>query len=58
MIDWNDTMSPILLIIKDCNDNVFGGMASSALRPGEHFFGTGDSSFLFKFALNSTTKER
>ncbi|CAB4058359.1 Nuclear receptor coactivator 7,TLD domain-containing protein 2,Oxidation resistance protein 1 [Lepeophtheirus salmonis] len=38
---------PVLLIIKDSNDNIFGAYLSCALRISEHFTGTGES-FLFR----------
>ncbi|VDK50990.1 unnamed protein product [Anisakis simplex] len=58
MMEWDEDMSPILLIIRDCQDHVFGGIASSAIRPSEHFFGTGDSSLLFKFVSNTHSDEK
>lgn len=49
MIDWDEEMSPVLLIIRDCEKNVFGAVVSTTVRPCEHFFGTGDSCFLYKY---------
>uniref|UniRef100_A0A1I8EED4 Oxidation resistance protein 1 n=1 Tax=Wuchereria bancrofti TaxID=6293 RepID=A0A1I8EED4_WUCBA len=49
MIDWDEEMSPILLVIRDCEKNVFGAVVSTTVRPCEHFFGTGDSCFLYKY---------
>ncbi|VDO45456.1 unnamed protein product [Onchocerca flexuosa] len=49
MIDWDEEMSPTLLIIRDCNKNIFGAVVSTTVRPNEHFFGTGDSCFLYKY---------
>ncbi|XP_050673175.1 nuclear receptor coactivator 7 isoform X4 [Leptidea sinapis] len=40
--------SPVLLVIQDTDNNVFGALTSCALRPSEHFYGTGES-FLFAF---------
>ncbi|VDK41828.1 unnamed protein product [Gongylonema pulchrum] len=58
MIDWDEEMSPILLVIRDCNDNVFGAIASTTLRPSDHFFGTGDSCLLYRFVNDSETNEK
>ncbi|KHN85736.1 TLD domain-containing protein 2 [Toxocara canis] len=58
MMEWEEEMSPVLLIIRDCEEHVFGAIASTALRPSEHFFGTGDSCLLFKFVVNPRTNER
>ncbi|KAI6237601.1 hypothetical protein M3Y95_00282500 [Aphelenchoides besseyi] len=49
MAEWKDEMSPVLLIIRDTEGHVFGGVASSALLPKECYYGTGDSSLLFRF---------
>jgi len=49
MNEWSEEMSPILLVIRDTQGHVFGAVASSALRPSEHYYGTGDSSLLFRF---------
>uniref|UniRef100_T1JKI4 Oxidation resistance protein 1 n=1 Tax=Strigamia maritima TaxID=126957 RepID=T1JKI4_STRMM len=40
--------TPVLLIIKDKENNVFGAMTSCTLKPSDHFYGTGES-FLFSF---------
>ncbi|XP_045510550.1 oxidation resistance protein 1 isoform X2 [Colias croceus] len=40
--------SPVLLVIQDTDNNVFGALTSCALRPSEHFYGTGES-LLFAF---------
>lgn len=40
--------SPVLLVIQDTDNNVFGAMTSCALHPSEHFYGTGES-FLYSF---------
>lgn len=58
MMEWDEEMSPILLIIRDCEENVFGAIASTTLLPSEHFFGTGDSCLLFKFATDPDTNEK
>lgn len=49
MAEWEEEMSPILLVICDVNSHVFGAIASSALLPVEHYYGTGDSCILFRF---------
>lgn len=46
---WYDEMSPILLIIRDTHGHVFGAMVSTAIRPSEHYYGTADACFLFRF---------
>ncbi|XP_026726239.1 TLD domain-containing protein 2 isoform X13 [Trichoplusia ni] len=40
--------SPVLLVIQDTDNNVFGALTSTALHPSEHFYGTGES-LLFSF---------
>ncbi|KAJ8733907.1 hypothetical protein PYW07_014458 [Mythimna separata] len=40
--------SPVLLVIQDTDNNVFGALTSCALHPSEHFYGTGES-LLFAF---------
>lgn len=40
---------PVLLIIKDTEDAVFGAFCSCSLRPSESFYGTGET-YLFKFS--------
>ncbi|XP_073945943.1 TLD domain-containing protein mustard isoform X4 [Choristoneura fumiferana] len=40
--------SPVLLVIQDTHNNVFGALTSCALHPSEHFYGTGES-LLFSF---------
>lgn len=49
MAEFDEDLSPVLLIIRDTKDHVFGAVVSSAIRPSEHFFGTGDSCLLWKF---------
>ncbi|GMT11214.1 hypothetical protein PFISCL1PPCAC_2511 [Pristionchus fissidentatus] len=49
MVEFDEDMSPVLLIIRDTKDHVFGCVVSSAIRPSDHFIGTGDSSLLFRF---------
>ncbi|CAG9536115.1 unnamed protein product [Cercopithifilaria johnstoni] len=58
MIDWDEEMSPILLIIRDCEKNVFGAVVSTTVRPCEHFFGTGDSCFLYRYANDIEMNEK
>lgn len=38
--------SPVLIIIKDANEQMFGGFLSHPLRPSDKFYGTGET-FLF-----------
>ncbi|XP_052121321.1 oxidation resistance protein 1 isoform X7 [Frankliniella occidentalis] len=40
--------SPILLVIQDTDNNVFGALTSCALKVSDHFYGTGES-LLFRF---------
>ncbi|XP_059049404.1 TLD domain-containing protein 2 isoform X2 [Achroia grisella] len=40
--------TPVLLVIQDTDNNVFGALTSCALHPSEHFYGTGES-LLFSF---------
>ncbi|XP_025195396.1 oxidation resistance protein 1 isoform X5 [Melanaphis sacchari] len=40
--------SPILLVIQDTQNNVFGALTSCALKMSDHFYGTGES-LLFTF---------
>ncbi|XP_023310476.1 nuclear receptor coactivator 7 isoform X1 [Anoplophora glabripennis] len=40
--------SPILMVIEDTDNNVFGTLTSCALQVSDHFYGTGESS-LFTF---------
>ncbi|CAD5114508.1 DgyrCDS3632 [Dimorphilus gyrociliatus] len=40
--------SPILIVIKDTSNNVFGAQVSCALKVSDYFYGTGES-FLFTF---------
>ncbi|ELU17867.1 hypothetical protein CAPTEDRAFT_218966 [Capitella teleta] len=46
--NMNDIDSPILLVIKDTRDHVFGGIVPCALKISDHFYGNGES-FLFTF---------
>ncbi|XP_065172063.1 nuclear receptor coactivator 7 isoform X11 [Atheta coriaria] len=41
--------SPILLVIQDTDNNVFGALTSCALQVSDHFYGTGES-LLFRFS--------
>ncbi|XP_045761028.1 nuclear receptor coactivator 7 isoform X27 [Maniola jurtina] len=49
--------SPVLLVIQDTDNNVFGALTSCALRPSEHFYGTGES-LLFSFQRVDDTRRR
>ncbi|XP_060518604.1 oxidation resistance protein 1 isoform X9 [Cylas formicarius] len=40
--------SPVLLVIEDTDNNVFGALTSCALHVSDHFYGTGES-LLFRF---------
>lgn len=40
--------SPILLVIEDTDNNVFGALTSCSLHVSDHFYGTGES-LLFRF---------
>ncbi|CAH1247342.1 OXR1 [Branchiostoma lanceolatum] len=40
--------SPVLLVVQDSENNVFGALTSSPVKISEHFYGTGES-FLFTF---------
>ncbi|XP_078664674.1 oxidation resistance protein 1-like isoform X3 [Branchiostoma floridae x Branchiostoma belcheri] len=40
--------SPVLLVVQDSDDKVFGALTSSPVKISEHFYGTGES-FLFTF---------
>ncbi|CAH0556672.1 unnamed protein product [Brassicogethes aeneus] len=43
--------SPILLVIEDTDNNVFGALTSCSLHVSDHFYGTGES-LLFHFTPN------
>ncbi|XP_074656479.1 oxidation resistance protein 1-like [Tubulanus polymorphus] len=40
--------TPVLLVIKDTNNRVFGALTSCSLKMSEHFYGTGES-FIYTF---------
>ncbi|XP_026466263.1 nuclear receptor coactivator 7-like isoform X2 [Ctenocephalides felis] len=40
--------SPVLIVIQDTDNNVFGALTSCSLKVSDHFYGTGES-LLFKF---------
>ncbi|XP_021364268.1 oxidation resistance protein 1-like isoform X2 [Mizuhopecten yessoensis] len=40
--------SPILLVVHDTSDNIFGAVTSQALKMSDHFYGTGES-FMYTF---------
>lgn len=46
--DMQGVDSPVMLVVKDTNDNIFGALTSCELKPSDHFYGTGES-FLFTF---------
>lgn len=50
MTEWGEEMSPILLVIRDVNGHAFGAIASTLLRPHDHYYGRGDASLLFRFS--------
>ncbi|CAD6199693.1 unnamed protein product [Caenorhabditis auriculariae] len=49
MAEFDEDLSPVLLIIRDTKEHVFGAVVSSAIRPSDHFTGTGDSCLLWRF---------
>ncbi|KAE9412987.1 hypothetical protein Angca_010141 [Angiostrongylus cantonensis] len=49
MIEFDEDLSPVLLIIRDTREHVFGAVVSGAIRPSDHYTGTGDSSLLWRF---------
>ncbi|XP_047039287.1 oxidation resistance protein 1 isoform X1 [Helicoverpa zea] len=49
--------SPVLLVIQDTDNNVFGALTSCALHPSEHFYGTGES-LLFSFQCSGEEARR
>ncbi|XP_071142987.1 oxidation resistance protein 1-like isoform X1 [Mytilus edulis] len=44
----HDIDTPILLVVKDTAENVFGAMTSCEMKVSDHFYGTGES-FLYSF---------
>ncbi|XP_072029090.1 LOW QUALITY PROTEIN: oxidation resistance protein 1-like [Amphiura filiformis] len=40
--------SPILLVVKDADNTIFGSLVSCGLKISDHYYGTGET-FLFKF---------
>nr|XP_022295152.1 oxidation resistance protein 1-like isoform X3 [Crassostrea virginica] len=46
--DMQGVDSPVMLVVKDTNNNIFGALTSCELKPSDHFYGTGES-FLFTF---------
>jgi len=44
----NKVESPVLIVIQDTENNVFGALTSCSLHVSEHFYGTGES-LLYKF---------
>ncbi|KAI3415855.1 oxidation resistance protein 1 [Globodera pallida] len=49
MVEWDEEMSPVLLVVRDVNGHVFGAVSSGVLKPCDHYYGTGDSCLLFRF---------
>jgi hypothetical protein len=49
MSEWKEELMPVLLLIRDVDGHVFGAIASTALLPKDCYYGTGDSSLLFRF---------
>ncbi|CAI4231566.1 unnamed protein product [Auanema sp. JU1783] len=49
MVEFDEDLSPVLLIIRDTDDHIFGAIVSGAIRPSDHFVGTGDSCQLWRF---------
>ena len=51
MIEFDEDISPVLLIIRDTNEHVFGAVVSGAIRPNDHYtglqFGNADQSLNF-----------
>lgn len=48
MQQWNEEISPTLLVIKDTNGRLFGAVVNCPIRISEHFYGSGES-LLFTF---------
>ncbi|XP_055997399.1 nuclear receptor coactivator 7-like isoform X3 [Ostrea edulis] len=46
--DMHGVDSPVMLLVKDTDDFIFGALTSCELKPSDHFYGTGES-FLFTF---------
>ncbi len=49
MVEWGEDLSPTLLVLKDIEGWAFGAVVSAPIRKSEHFYGTGDSCYLFSF---------
>ena len=49
MVEFDEDLSPVLLIIRDTKEHVFGAVVSGAIRPSDHYTGTGDSCLLWRF---------
>ncbi|KAK6026083.1 hypothetical protein OSTOST_08001 [Ostertagia ostertagi] len=45
MIEFDEDLSPVLLIVRDTREHVFGAVVSGAIRPCDHYTGTGDLPF-------------
>jgi hypothetical protein len=53
MTEWDEEVSPTLLVVRDTADRVFGAIVSCPLRPCDHFYGTGDSCLLWRVVGDS-----
>lgn len=40
MVEFDEDLSPVLLIIRDTNEHVFGAVVSGAIRPSDHYTGS------------------
>ncbi|VDO22257.1 unnamed protein product [Haemonchus placei] len=49
MVEFDEDLSPVLLIVRDTREHVFGAVVSGAIRPSDHYMGTGDSCLLWRF---------
>uniref|UniRef100_A0A1I7XM41 Oxidation resistance protein 1 n=1 Tax=Heterorhabditis bacteriophora TaxID=37862 RepID=A0A1I7XM41_HETBA len=49
MVEFDEDLSPVLLVLRDTREHVFGAVVSGAIRPADHYSGTGDSCLLWRF---------